>query len=207
MEQQVKFDNLCSHYKDTYELHKEDVKHRDKLFYSLLIVLGLFTIQSLSPEIVAEVMQDKAGESVAAIIVNDINLISTLLWFALFGLSSRYFQINIRIERQYDYIHSLESGLNSFYPCSKAFTREGKSYLNKYPLFLNWMSILYTIVFPMLILFVVSIQILDEIKSDNENLVLDSMCCLVIYISVILYLLMIHGKTKFFKWLLRKNYR
>ena len=207
MEQQVKFDNLCSHYKDTYELHKEDVKHRDKMFYSLLIVLGLFTIQSLSPEIVAEVMQDKAGESVAAIIVNDINLISTLLWFALFGLSSRYFQINIRIERQYDYIHSLESGLNSFYPCSKAFTREGKSYLNKYPLFLNWMSILYTIVFPMLILFVVSIQILDEIKSDNENLVLDSMCCLVIYISVILYLLMIHGKTKFFKWLLRKNYR
>jgi hypothetical protein len=138
VEQGVKFNNLCSHYKDTYEIHRESVRQRDRLFSGLLFVLALFAIQSFSPVMVAASVKAYVNNFAGIQLGNSMAVISTVLWFALFGLSTKYFQTVVEIERQYGYIHSLEEELNYVYAESIAFTREGRSYLKEYPLFANW---------------------------------------------------------------------
>src|ERR1019366_6800862 len=118
---------------------------------------------------------------------NDMGVVSTLLWFALFGLSTRYFQTVVEIEGQYEYLHSLEEDINSnHYAGSVAFTREGKHHLKEYPLFSNWVWMLYTILFPVLILISAGMQIISEVRAKNQNWPVDAFCCTVIVISVVL---------------------
>lgn len=191
------FNNLCSHYKDTYDIHREAIKLRDRLFYGLLFVLALFMLQSSSDGaiagLVASTVQIYVKKYAGAQLGSNMGIVSTLLWFALFGLSTKYFQTVIEIERQYEYLHSLEDELNSkHYAGSVVFTREGKHYLNKYPLFSNWVHILYTVLFPVSILISAILQFFGEFKEKNQNLPVDFFCFVAIEISVVLYLLKIH---------------
>ena len=77
----------------------------------------------------------------------DISFLGNVIWFATLALVVRYFQAVVHIERQYDYLHSLENRLNKHYG-QKAFTREGEAYLSAYPIFSKWTSLLYSVVFP-----------------------------------------------------------
>lgn len=80
-----------------------------------------------------------------------------MLWFVLLCLVVRYFQTNIVVGRQYDYIHKVEDKLNAFYDIQgEMFTREGKSYLGKFQLFSTLSGYLYIIVFPVLLVIVTS---------------------------------------------------
>ncbi len=162
--EEIKFNNLCSHYKDTFDIHLASIKQRDRLFYGLLIVLALFTLQLSSTEVVANMVGEYVNKTTGVKLGNNIDFVSTLLWLLLLGFSTRYFQVVLGIERQYGYLHALEEQLNGFYPNSKAFTREGKSYLSRYPLFSNWVWFLYTIFFPILILFCVIMRLISEIE-------------------------------------------
>ena len=49
---ETEFNQLCSHYKDSYEIHLASIKQRDRLFYLLLVILALFSLQLASPDIV-----------------------------------------------------------------------------------------------------------------------------------------------------------
>ena len=125
------------------------------------------------------------------------NLFATLFWFLLFGVSSRYYQIVIQIERQYDYIHHLEELINNKFVGSRAFTREGKAYLEQYPLFSNWIWFLYTIAFPLIVLFSITLRIqMDLTKFDilRFGLVPNFVCYLLVGTSTILYLGRLHGR-------------
>ena len=193
--EEVKFSNLCSHYKDTFDIHLASIKQRDTMFYGLLIILSVFTLQLSSTEVVVSVVNDYVSKTVGVKLGNSADFVSTLLWFLLLGFTTRYFQIVLEIERQYGYLHTLEEKLNSFYPESKVFTREGKSYLSKYPLFSNWVWFLYTMFFPSLIIFCVVMRIIGEIKgmkSIEVNQVIDFTCFLIIGISSILYMYRLH---------------
>lgn len=153
--EEVKFNNLCSHYKDTFDIHQASIKQRDTLFYGLLIILAVFTLQLSSTEVVVSVVNDYVNKTTGIKLGKSADFISTLLWLLLLGFTTRYYQVVLEIERQYGYLHALEEKLNGYYPESKAFTREGKSYLSKYPLFSNWIWLLYTVFFPSLIIFCV----------------------------------------------------
>ena len=50
------FSNLCSHYKDTYEIHLASVKQRNMLFYALLVILALFLLQVTSTDLVNSIL-------------------------------------------------------------------------------------------------------------------------------------------------------
>ncbi|MBF0473388.1 MAG: hypothetical protein HQK91_11230 [Nitrospirae bacterium] len=192
MEQSEKLKNLYSHYKDTYDIHRESIKQRDRMFYGLLIVIALFALQTYSNEIVTSAVNDYLNKYVNVRLSNDVGFISTLLWFVLFGLSIKYFQKVVEIERQYVYLHYLEAELNYFYNGSSVFTREGKMYLKDYPLFYSWVWLFYTVIFPLLILIFVIIQIVSEIKIKNQNLFIDLLCCGIIIISTVLYMFWLH---------------
>lgn len=196
--EEAKFNNLCSHYKDTFEIHKISIKQRDRLFYSVLIILGIFTLQFSSIDAAVNIVNGSVDKIIGVKLEKNINFISTLLWFLLLGFTIRYFQVVIGIEGQYSYLHILEEELNKFYSGTKVFTREGKSYLSKYPLFSNWVWFLYTLIFPCLIIFCVIFRIKKEIISISTidiNLIIDFLCYLIIGTSSVLYIYKLHEFT------------
>lgn len=195
---ETEFNNLCSHYKDTYEIHLSSIKQRDTLFYALLVILALFSLQVASTELVNSTLSNYANKQLDISIDKHSNLFGTILWFLLFGFSSRYYQTVIQIQRQYDYIHHLEEIISSKYSGTCAFTREGKSYLNKYPIFSNWIWLLYTISFPLIILLCSTIRIYGELE-NYEALRLSIIPCFISYIlvgtSTILYIGTLHSSS------------
>jgi hypothetical protein len=196
--EEAKFNNLCSHYKDTFDIHRASIKQRDTLFYGLLVILAVFTLQISSTEVVVSVVNDYVNKSTGIKLGKSADFISTLLWLLLLGFTTRYYQVVLEIERQYGYLHALESKLNEYYPESKAFTREGKSYLSKYPLFSNWVWFLYTVFFPSLIIFCVIMKTISEVEgmqSVEVNQIIDFISCFVISISSILYLYRLHESS------------
>jgi len=195
---ETEFYNLCSHYKDTYEIHLASIKQRDTLFYALLVILALFSLQVTSTDLVSSTLSSYVNKQLDINIDKNSNLFGTLLWLLLFGFSSRYYQIVIQIERQYDYIHHLEEIVSSRYTGTRAFTREGKSYLGEYPLFLNWMWLLYTLAFPLIILLCITIRIHGELANYETlrlSLVLSFVSCFLIGTSTILYIFKLHGSS------------
>ena len=90
--------------------------------------------------------------------------LGSVLWFLLLGTSIRYFQTVVQLSRQYDYIHGLEELMADEFR-APAFTREGKSYRDDYPIFSAWASLLYRYAFPVLLAVIASIRIADEVKA------------------------------------------
>ncbi|ETR71589.1 MAG: hypothetical protein OMM_02377 [Candidatus Magnetoglobus multicellularis str. Araruama] len=163
---EMKLNNLCSHYKDSYDIHRETIKRRDKLFYSLLAIIAIFTLQVTSTEEVNTILSKYILKQGINLSIN-FHFISTLIWLILLGFSIRYFQIVIEIQRQYSYLHKLEEELNKYYKNTVVFTREGKSYFQNYPLFSNWLWLLYTAFFPMLILISIYYQTFPDRLQDH----------------------------------------
>ncbi|MDR3089987.1 MAG: hypothetical protein LBU39_09235 [Desulfobulbaceae bacterium] len=195
---ETEFNNLCSHYKDTYEIHLASVKQRDTLFYALLVILAFFALQMTSTDLVNSALSSYVNKQLDISIGKNSNLFGTLLWFLLFGLSSRYYQTVIQIERQYDYIHHLEEIVSSRFAGTRAFTREGKSYLGEYPLFSNWIWLLYTLAFPLIILLCIIIRIHGELASYGTlglSLVPSFVSYLLVGTSTILYIGKLHDSS------------
>lgn len=195
---EAEFNNLCSHYKDTFEIHLASIKQRDMLFYALLVILALFSLQAVSTDMVNSAISSWTTKQLDISIDKNSNLFGTLLWLLLFGVTSKYYQTVIHIERQYEYIHHLEEIVSSRYAGTRAFTREGKSYLNEYPLFSNWMWMLYTIAFPSIILLCITIRIYGEMENYGKfglSLTLCFILWLLVTTSTILYLNKIHGSS------------
>ncbi|MFZ4802236.1 MAG: hypothetical protein ACOYLR_09710 [Chlorobium sp.] len=193
---EAEFNNLCSHYKDTYEIHLASIKQRDILFYALLIILAFFSLQVTSTALVNGALTQIINNKVGVIVDKSSNLFGALLWLLLFGASSKYFQIVLQIERQYDYIHHLEEVLSGRYGGTRVFTREGKSYLETYPLFSKWIWFLYTAAFPAIILLSILLRIKGEINRIDVlgfELIPSFVCYFLVVISTILYLWKLHG--------------
>lgn len=189
-----KLEILHDHYKDTFVHIKDYLKLRDKLLFLILLVITLMLFQIYSPQ--------ESGEAVSQLITGklalqqpiDISFIGSILWFSLLAFVVRYFQTVVHIERQYKYIHELEEHLSSNYD-SPAFTREGKSYLSGYPLFSTWTWILYTVIFPVLLLIVVFSKMYGEWCHAGDVTVLryiNTTIFFSLFISTVLYLLLIH---------------
>lgn len=192
------FNNLCSHYKDTYEIHLASIKQRDTLFYALLLILALFSLQVTSTDLVNSALSSYVNKQLDLSIDKNSNLFGTLLWLLLFGFSSKYYQIVIQIERQYDYIHHLEEIIGSRYSGTRAFTREGKSYLDQYQLFSNWIWLLYTLAFPLIILLCIVIRIYGDLanyESLGASLIPGYVSYLLVGTSTVLYIGKLHGSS------------
>jgi hypothetical protein len=195
---EAEFNNLCSHYKDTFEIHLASIKQRDILFYALLVILALFSLQVVSTDMVNSAISSWTTKQLDINIDKNSNLFGTLLWFLLFGFTSKYYQTVLYIERQYSYIHHLEEVISSKYAGTRAFTREGKNYLEEYPIFLDWIWILYTIAFPLIVLLCITVRIYGELENYDKfglPLVLALVFYCLVGISTILYINKLHGSS------------
>lgn len=189
---------LNDHYKETQRIVEQSVKSRDRNFFLILVLLGVMAFQLFSPQ--------ESGSLLSQIVKNQLNVdasislayIGSLIWFGLFAVSIRYFQLVIGLERQYNYIHDLESQLANEY-AGKAFSREGKSYLKNYPLFFEWLHFVYRSVFPLLLIAAATVKIASEIRPQCINslpLGFNSVIYLMLVISTVLY---VYSMKKIYK--------
>lgn len=189
---------LSEHYTHTFDFLQSHLKKRDRLFIGVLLLIVVMLFQIYTPDetsgLISQLISNKLG------LTTPINFlyIQSVIWFALLALVIKYFQSVVFIERQYNYIHALENILSEQYG-GGAFTREGVSYLKDYPAFLNWASFLYTVLFPTILVVVVTSKIFSEYKQYGYGEILfwfNLLIFIFISISTALYLYVIHFKKK-----------
>jgi hypothetical protein len=189
---------LSEHYAHTFDFLQSHLKKRDRLFIGVLFLMFLLLFQIYTPDetsgIITQVISTKLD------LKEPLNFlyVQSIIWFVLLSVIIKYFQSVVFIERQYSYIHALEKKLSVEYGDS-SFTREGDSYLKDYPVFLNWASFLYTILFPSILLVVLTSKIIIECKQygfSEISICFNTMIYIFISISIALYLYVIHFKKK-----------
>ncbi|KKL58030.1 hypothetical protein LCGC14_2229480 [marine sediment metagenome] len=194
----TKLQVLSAHYTHTFDFLQSHLKKRDRLFLCVLIILIVMLFQLYTPQ--------EASNFISQLITNKFKLstainflyIQSIIWFVLLAVIVKYFQSVVFIERQYNYIHSLEKLLSKEYE-KKAFTREGESYLKDYPLFLNWASFLYTMLFPAILITVIFGKIISEFKQFGFAQILiwfNFLIFLFLVVSICLYMYVIHFKKE-----------
>lgn len=194
----ARFVALCSHYKDTCDIHKNSVKRRNTIFYLLLIVLAIFTLQLSSSQLATSIVSAYILKIAGIRISNNVEFISTLLWLLLLGLLSRYYQVVFEIERQYSYLEVLENELSKQYQNSDVYTRESEFYLKDYPVYLDWVSFLYDFFFPLLVLLCITLRINNELAGLSMikvNNFINIVCFFVSAIATLLYFYRLHRKV------------
>ena len=194
--EQEKLSLLHDHYKETFTHIQNYLKLRDRLFVYVLLVITLMLFQMYSPSGSTGVISELLTKKLELKTPIDISFLSSIIWFALLSLVVRYYQTVVYIERQYDYIHTIEDQLSPEYD-HKAFIREGKAYLKNYPLFSSWVCILYTIVFPILFSVIVVVKTIGEIRqTEGINILLgiNIIIALCVLLSSMFYVSLVHFK-------------
>lgn len=195
-----KFEALHEHYNDTFANIKESIKLRDKLMLLILLVLALVVLYTFWPTDAVASFSQITAQKLGVTVSLDATFIGSVIWFALLIVVVRYTQTVVYIERQYAYIHRLEEKLHSYYEDGITFTREGKSYLEKYPKYSNWICTLYTQIFPIVLALMVSARIVMEwahaAQANLFALILNSVVAFCILISLGLYMGFMHRQNK-----------
>lgn len=191
---------LYDHYKDTCLLITENVKRRDRLMLYVILILGFFALDAIFPTVSNAAVNDFLKFKFGTSLQLNLSALGSLVWLLLLVFTLRYFQVATFVERQYVYIHSVEDKLNKELG-SDLIVREGKFYLKQYPAFSNWMSFLYTIVFPFLLLVTAIVKISSELVNAcrigwSIGSALNSVIFVLLGISIILYLVVLHIKPK-----------
>jgi len=188
---------IYDHYKDTCSIIGAAIKRRDRLMAFVIITLGFFTFSAFFPssssQAIGQFLNFKFGLSLQI----NLHIIGSIIWFFLLVFTIRYFQTAVFIERQYKYLHQIENNLNLQFG-KDLILREGKAYLSGYPLFSNWMWLLYTIVFPLLLFLVTAAKITNEwfYNPKSLGLILNSFLFLLLTISIFLYFHLLHFSKK-----------
>lgn len=189
---------LYDHYKDTCSIIRDAIKKRDRLMFSVVLVLAFFTFQAIFPTVSDTVVNDFLNFKFGLTLKLNLLIIGNMVWFLLLIFALRYFQVAVFIERQYFYIHSIEERLNKEVG-ENVITRESKSYLQNYPLFSDWMWILYTIIFPSLLFLISAAKIISEFRNIyvdglSYGILLNIVAFILLAVSITLYMIMLHKK-------------
>lgn len=181
---------LHEHYRDSCSVMQGQRAARDRYFYLVIAVIAIAWFDIVAPQDFAAIVGEMLKARLQLPIAPDLGYLRSILWFLLLGLTVRYCQTALAVERHYDYIHDIEALLSKH--VHEAFGREGTAYLSKYPLFLTWAHYLYVVACPLVLLGVVALwtraQLPNRYPPSWSGLVwFDFLVSLAIAVSVILY--------------------
>jgi len=197
LSEDTKLSVLSEHYNNTVADFKKLGKSREWNFIAMLALLGIMAFQYVSPNQSESILTQFVQKQLSIDISISINIIGSLVWFALLYVSIRYFQSVINIEKQYNYTHQLEAELSKSFE-GKAFTREGKAYLNNYAIFSDWVHIVYWYIFPILFILSITAKLVGEYSAvdlSKLSIALNTVIYISVVISTILYVYSLY-KTK-----------
>jgi hypothetical protein len=181
---------LNDHYNQTVADMKKTGRSRDKAFIAVFVLLGVMAFILVSPDhsqsLLSQIITKKLGIDATL----SISFIGSLVWAGILFTSISYFQSVINLEKLYNYSHRLEEELSQHYG-GKVFTREGKSYLENYPIYSEWLHVIYRYIFPVLLVLVLGAKIVAEEKTRNHAalpMIMDWLIYIMIVVSVALYI-------------------
>jgi len=183
LSEDAKFNILYDHYKDTFAQIKDHIKVRDRVFIYVLILTTIILFQVFAPSESSPLISEFITSKLELSKPLEITFIDTILLFILLVCVVRYFQQVVIIERLYKYIHILEKKINCYFD-KNVITREGKSYLSNYPFFSHLLSWFYTIIFPILLLIVITAKIIKDLSYVRPSSIL-------LGVNVVLYIFLV----------------
>lgn len=190
-----KVELLYDHYKDTFSQIKESLNQRNSFFVKVFLTMTLQFLFAMSPESIISLITLIINNKYEVDITGQTSIIQCLLWITLLYFTIRYYQTTVYIERQYKYIHNIESTISDL--IETKFDREGGDYLHDYPLMNDMIDKLYKWVFPIMYCLVVVVKIISEYYYDRLGLPLafDTIVFLTCFILTILYLIFLHKRN------------
>ncbi|MCI6265591.1 MAG: hypothetical protein MR598_01940 [Erysipelotrichaceae bacterium] len=188
---------LYDHYKDTFLIQKENEKSRNKLFLALCICILVLMLMVVYPNNIYENLQEFLLDKLGINIKFELKVLELFNWFIISYLTIRYYQINANIEKNYKYIHNIEDILEKKHKIP--IYREGRNYLEQYPIFLTFSYIFYKYVFPILFSICVTTKAIFNIINRL------SLPFLIISIVVSIFLIIINISYFTFNYKLRKG--
>lgn len=191
MKEQPRLEVLHDHYKESFSYIRERERLRDRLFLALIGLFALLVLEIQYPASFGGALGS------ASILGTEIDLAALPLpgllsasWVLTLAIALRYCQATVSVERQYDYLHGLEEKISRELGDEALYRREGKSYLDDYPLFQDWAYICYCFLFP--IVAVVAVLALFWTEATRlpyplPNKMFDGVIALAVVISLYLY--------------------
>lgn len=182
---------LSDHYNQTVADMKKTGHSRDKAFISVFILLGVMAFILVSPDHSQSLLSQIIAKNLGGIDATlSVSFIGSLVWAGLLFMSVSYFQAVINLEKLYNYSHRIEEELSKHFS-GNVFTREGKSYLEKYPIYSEWLHLVYRYIFPVLLVIVLGAKLYAENSAKDYAtlpLIMDWIIFIMILVSVILYI-------------------
>lgn len=185
----TKLEILHDHYKESFSYIREWEEKRDRLFIFVITIIGILFLEIQYSDLFSSILGNVKLEFIELnIALMPISVFLSLTWTYLFTIILKYCQHSILIERQYDYLHHLESKISKFFGNRRIYCRESRAYLDKYPIFSELAWIYYSFLFPIIVMFSVWLAIYlewNKISGPLYHLVYD----LSLSIAVITYLI------------------
>ena len=187
----TKLEVLHDHYKESFLHIHEREKQRDRLFLFVIALIGVLFLEIQYSDVFSNVLGNIKLEFVELdISIMPISIFLSVTWTYLFVIILKYCQSSILIERQYEYLHHMEDKISQLFGDQSVYCREGRAWLNKYPLFSNMVWIFYILLFPIIIILLVGLIIYLEsykIEAPLYHLIYDLLLAMGVIMSVIFY--------------------
>ena len=184
-------DVLHDHHKDSFSHIREREKQRDRLFLVLIGLFALLSLQILYPADFGGALGPlKVSGAEVDLGALPLPALLSASWVFTFAIALRYCQVSINVERQYPYLHTLEEKISVAIGDGDLYRREGRAYLQNYPLFSDWAWFCYVFLFPAIVaLATLALSIGEWAMLPHHRLykLLDSVVAAAILISFLLY--------------------
>ena len=174
------------HYKDSFEQQKGYLKERNSLTLYLILVVSIIFLLSSNRSLLMDASSVIQEKEVGKILV-DFNIITSVLYFAFLWLAMRYYQINLTIEKTYNYISKCEKAMSA--TGNLKIDREGGDYEKNYP-WLKWLiHRIYVFGFSLLVIVASTISIVQECSLENTNRLLNIFLLSLVIVLSLLYMI------------------
>mgnify|MGYP001560846173 CR=1 FL=1 len=182
---------LHDHYKESFSHIREREKQRDLFFIILIFLFALLIIEVQYPINFGGAI-GKLSIPFGDIELNKLPLAALLSisWVLTFTIALRYCQATVAVDRQYVYLHTLEEKISKMFSEKDLYRREGKAYLQDYPLYREWVWYVYVIFFPIVLLIgtvLITIAELNGLHTSVWYKTFDTIIAIGILVSVWIY--------------------
>lgn len=190
-----KIDIQYDHYKETFKIIRENEKERNKLFIIVIIHVLVIFLFMVKPNEIYQTINEFSKNYIQNGLYFGINAIEIFIWISTLYFSTRYFQININIDRKYIYLHNLEEQLSK--SLKLEFNRESKAYEEGYPILLNIIYWTYRYIFPILYILFLIIGLILSLKNYTILKVIIGIIVSILLITMnILYMIQSYKENK-----------
>lgn len=177
---------LYDHYKDSFSQIKKNEKTRENYFIACGLIFLVFIAVTIEPQNTIKTISNIIEVKVGSKCYINFSYVQSFLWICLLYALMNYYKMCIHIERAYNYLHEIEGNIQN--EIHTTFSREGKSYLNNYPILLEFIFKLYTLFYPLLFISIIIYKLKNEVMHETSNYIFDTVIGGICIFTIIAYL-------------------